>query len=218
MFVGKRMARGLIMVTGDTSILKVKDLLEKHNIDQLPVVDGKKLVGIITDRDIRVNLPSPASTLSVHELNYLLSEMKTEDVMTRKVFTTTPGTTIEKAARLINNKHVNSLPVVAGDELVGLITTCDLLDVLLEFMGVHGDEPSGRVELRLSSNIGEIAKVASIINDMGMRIVSLVSTIDKDDSNVRPTLVRVDTDNTSELCRVLEDAGYTVIDEYRVEK
>jgi adenylylsulfate kinase-like enzyme len=74
------------------------------------------------------------------------------------------------------------------------------------------------VELRLSSNIGEIAKVASIINDMGMRIVSLVSTIDKDDSNVRTTLVRVDTDNTSELCRVLEDAGYTVIDEYRVEK
>ncbi len=217
MFVGKKMARDLITITGDTSILKVKNLLKQYKIDQLPVVDGKKLVGIITDRDIRVNLPSPANTLSVHELNYLLSEMKTEDVMTKKVFTTTPGTTIEEAARLINEKHVNSLPVVAGDELVGLITTCDLLNILLEFMGVHS-APSGRVELRLSSNIGEIAKIANIINDMGLKIVSLVSTIDKDDSDVRPTLVRVDTDNTGELCRILEDAGHTVIDEYRVEK
>jgi acetoin utilization protein AcuB len=181
------------------------------------VVEGKKLVGIITDRDIRANLPSPASTLSVHELNYLLSEMKTESAMTKKVFTTTPGTTIEEAARLINEKHVNSLPVVAGDELVGLITTCDLLNVLLELMGVHGT-PSDRVELKLSSNIGEIAKIAKIINDMGLKIVSMVSTIDKDNSGVRPTLVRVDTNDTSELCSVLEAAGYTVIDEYRVEK
>ena len=66
MFVGKKMARDLITITGDTSILKVKNLLKQHKIDQLPVGDGKKLVGIITDRDIRVNLPSPASTLSVH--------------------------------------------------------------------------------------------------------------------------------------------------------
>ena len=217
MFVGKKMTRNLVTVTGDTSILKVKNLLKQHNIDQLPVVEGRKLIGIITDRDIRANSPSPASTLSVHELNYLLSNMKAADAMTRKVFTTTPGATIEEAARLINDKRVNSLPVVAGEELVGLITTCDLLNVLLDFMGVQS-APSGRVELRLSSNIGEIAKIASIINDMGLRIVSLVSTIDKDDSDVRPTLVRVSTDNTDELCRVLEDAGYTVVNEYKMEK
>ncbi len=217
MFVGKKMTRNLVTVTGDTSILKVKNLLKQHNIDQLPVVEGRKLIGIITDRDIRANSPSPASTLSVHELNYLLSNMKAADAMTRKVFTTTPGATIEEAARLINDKRVNSLPVVAGEELVGLITTCDLLNVLLDFMGVQS-APSGRVELRLSSNIGEIAKIASIINDMGLRIVSLVSTIDKDDSDVRPTLVRVSTDNTDELCGVLEDAGYTVVNEYKMEK
>ena len=178
MFVGKRMTRDLVTVTPDTSILKVKNVLKEHNIDQIPVVEGKKLVGIITDRDIRDNSPSSASTLSVHELNYLLSEMKASDAMTKKVFTTTPGTTVEEAARLINDKHVNSLPVVIGDELIGLITTCDLLGVLLDFMGIH-NTPTRRVELRLSSNIGEIAKVANIINDMGMRIVSILSTIDR---------------------------------------
>jgi len=217
MFVGKRMSRNLITVTPDTSILKVKNLLKEHDIDQLPVAEGKKLVGIITDRDIRDNSPSPASTLSIHELNYLLSEMKTEKVMTKKVFTTTPGTTIEEAARLINEKHVNSLPVVAGDELVGLITTCDLLNVLLDFMGVH-NTPSCRVELKLSSNTGEIAKVASIINDMGLTIVSIISTIDEDNHAVRSTLVRVNTDNIDDLHKALEDTGYTIIDDYRVEK
>ncbi|MEA3486231.1 MAG: CBS and ACT domain-containing protein [Thermodesulfobacteriota bacterium] len=218
MFVGKRMTRELVTVTGDTSILKVKKLLKERNVSQIPVVEGKKLIGIIADRDIRDNSPSPANTLSVHELSYLLSEMKTEDVMTREVFTVTPGTTVEMAAKLINDKNINSLPVVIGDELVGLITTCDLLNVLLDFMGVH-NTPTCRVELRLSSNIGEIAKVANIINDMGLRIVSILSTIDKDDSNVRPTLVRVGTYNTDELCRVLNEAGYSIIvDEDRVEE
>ncbi len=213
MFVGTRMTRDLVTVTGDTSILKVKKLLTEYNISQIPVVSGKDLIGIIADRDIRDNSPSPANTLSVHELNYLLSEMKAKDVMTKEVLTVTPGTTIEMAAKLINEKKINSLPVVKGTELVGLITTCDLLNVLLDFMGVR-DTQTCRVALKLSSNIGEIAKVAKIINDMGLRIVSILSTIDKDDSTVRSTLVRVGTYNTDELCRVLNEAGYaTIIDE-----
>ena len=106
---------------------------------------------------------------------------------------------------------------MAGDELVCLITTCDLLNVLLDFMGVHST-PSCCVELKLSSNMGEIAKVASIINDMGLKIVSIISTIDKDNSGVRSTLVLVNTDNIDDLHKALEDTGYTIIDEYRVEK
>ncbi len=78
MYVGRRMTRNLITVTGDTNILKVKNLLKQYSIDQVPVVEGKRIVGIITDKDIRRFTASPASTLSVHELNYLLSEMRAE--------------------------------------------------------------------------------------------------------------------------------------------
>jgi acetoin utilization protein AcuB len=216
MFVGRRMTRNLITANKDTSILKVKNLLKEHNIDQVPVVDGKTLVGIITDRDIRENSASPASTLSVHELNYLLSEMKAEEIMTRGVFTVTAATTIEEAARLINEKRVNSLPVVAGDELVGIITTCDLLNVLLDFMGV--DMPSSRVELTLSTNIGEIAKAAGIINNMGLTILSIMSTIDRDTHDSRTTLIRVNTDNSEALRKELENAGYKVTNGYQVIK
>lgn len=216
MFVGKRMTRNLITVDRKTSILKARNLLREHNIDQLPVVDGKKLVGIITDSDIRENSASPATTLSIHELNYLLSQMKVEDVMTKSVFTVTPGTPIEEAALIINEKRVNSLPVVAGDELVGIITTCDLLYVLVDFMGVG--MPSSRIEMKLSSNMGEIGKVAGIVNSKGRTILSIISTIDRKSPGSRTTLIRVDTENPEELCKELETAGYQCTSEYRIIK
>jgi acetoin utilization protein AcuB len=216
MFVGRRMTRNLITVTPDTSILKVKNLLNQYNIDQVPVVEGKNLVGVVTDRDIRENSASPASTLSIHELNYLLSEMKVGEIMTKKLYTVSPGTTIEDAVSLINEKRVNALPVVVGRELVGIITTCDMLNVLLEVMGVG--TPSVRVELTLSSSMGEIRKIAGIVNDMGLRIISIVSTISREKENTRTTVIRVNANDSVELCRRFEEAGYAVTTDYRVEK
>ena len=216
MFVGRRMARNLITVTPDTSILKVKNILKQYAVDQVPVVEGKKLVGIITDRNIRENSASPASTLSVHEINYLLSEMKAREIMTKKLHTVSPGTTIEAAAKLINEKHVNSLPVVVNDELVGIITTCDMLNVLLEFMGM--DTPSSRIELALSIDMGEIEKISSIINSMGLTIMSIVSAISSEKSDMRTTVIRVNTDDVTDLCKVFKESGYNVTTEYKVDK
>lgn len=215
MFVGRRMTRNLITATPDTSILKVKNILKEYNIDQIPVVEGRKLVGIITDKDIRDNSASPASTLSIHELNYLLSEMKVREIMTKKLYTVSPGTTIEEATKLINEKRVNSLPVVVGDELFGIITTCDLLNVLLDFMGM--DTPSSRVELMLSSDMGEIAKIAGIINKLGLTIMSIVSTTNREKGDTRIAVIRVNTDDITELSKVFEESGYKMTMEYKVE-
>jgi acetoin utilization protein AcuB len=213
MFVGRRMTRNLITVTPDTSILKVKNLLKQYNIDQVPVVEGKKLLGIITDKDIRENSASPASTLSVHELNYLLSEMKGAEIMTKKLYTVTPGTTIEDAVRLINEKRVNSLPVVVNGDLVGIITTCDMLNVLLEFMGIG--TTSSRVELTLTIEQGQIRKIAEIVNRLGLMIVSIMSTIK---GEKRFVILRVNTDNSTALCEAFEKEGFICSTEYRVEK
>jgi len=216
MFVGRRMTRNLITVTPDTSILKTKNLLKEYSIDQIPVVEGRKLVGIITDKDIRDNSASPASTLSIHELNYLLSEMKVREIMTKKLYTVSPGTTIEEATKLINEKRVNSLPVVVGDELFGIITTCDLLNVLLDFMGM--DTPSSRVELMLSNDMGEIAKIAGIINKLGLTIMSIVSTTNREKGDTRIAVIRVNTDDITELSKVFEESGYKMTMEYKIEQ
>ena len=212
MFVGRRMTRNVITVSRDSSVLRVRNLLREKNINQVPVVEGKKVVGVITDGDIRENSASPASTLSIHELNYLLSEMKAGDIMTRNPATVSPETPVEEAARILNERKIGCLPVVKNDELVGIITTCDMLNVLLEVMGVG--TPSSRIELSIASDMGEICNIAGIVKGLGLSIISMVSTLNRNDPETRFSVLRVNTDNILELCKALRSAGYKVTTRY----
>ncbi len=212
MFVGRRMTRNVVTVTRDTSILAVRNTLHEHQFNQVPVVDGRKVVGIITDGDIRENSASPASTLSVHELNYLLSEMKAGDIMTKDPITVTPETPIEEATEIINRRNIGSLPVVSKGELVGIITTSDLLNVLLEVMGMG--TPSSRIELAIPSDMGELEKIAGIVKARGLQIISMVSSVSKDDPANRLAVIRVNTEDVRDLCKALREAGYRVTTRY----
>jgi acetoin utilization protein AcuB len=212
MFVGRRMTRNVITVSRDSSVLRVRNLLREKNINQVPVVEGKKVVGVITDGDIRENSASPASTLSIHELNYLLSEMKAGDIMTRNPATVSPETPVEEAARTLNERKIGCLPVVKNDELVGIITTCDMLNVLLEVMGVG--TPSSRIELSIASDMGEICNIAGIVKGLGLSIISMVSTLNRNDPATRFSVLRVNTDDIRELCKALRSAGYKVTTRY----
>jgi acetoin utilization protein AcuB len=212
MFVGRRMTRNVVTVTKDTSVLHARNLLHDKDVNQVPVVDGKKVIGVITDGDIRENSASPASTLSVHELNYLLSEMKAGDIMTRNPLTVSPESPIEEAAKILNENNIGCLPVVKNDELVGIITTCDMLNVLLEVMGVG--TPSSRIELSIPSDMGEICNIAGIVKDLGLSIISMVSTVNRNDPATRFSVLRVNSDDIRELCKTLRNAGYRVTTRY----
>ncbi|HEX9156958.1 MAG TPA: CBS and ACT domain-containing protein [Syntrophales bacterium] len=212
MYVGRRMTRNVITVAKDASVLHVRNLLREKDINQVPVVDGKKVIGVITDGDIRENSASPASTLSVHELNYLLSEMKAGDIMTRNPVTVSPETPVEEAAKVLNEKGIGCLPVVSNDELVGIITTCDMLNVLLEVMGVG--TPSSRIELSIPGDMGEICNIAGIVKGLGLSIISMVSTLNQNDPATRLTVLRVNTDDVRELCKAMRSAGYKVTTNY----
>jgi acetoin utilization protein AcuB len=212
MYVGRRMTRNVVTVAKDASVLHVRNLLREKDINQVPVVDGKKVIGVITDGDIRENSASPASTLSVHELNYLLSEMKAGDIMTRNPVTVSPETPIEEAAKILNEKGIGCLPVVSNDELVGIITTSDMLNVLLEVMGVG--TPSSRIELSIPGDMGEICNIAGIVKGLGLSIISMVSTLNQNDPATRLSVLRVNTDDIRELCKALRGAGYKVTTNY----
>ncbi len=212
MFVGRRMTRNVVTVTKDTSVLHARNLLHDKDVNQVPVVDGKKVIGVITDGDIRENSASPASTLSVHELNYLLSEMKAGDIMTRNPLTVSPESPIEEAAKILNENNIGCLPVVKNDEMVGIITTSDMLNVLLEVMGVG--TPSSRIELSIPSDMGEICNIAGIVKDLGLSIISMVSTVNRNDPATRFSVLRVNTDDIRELCKTLRNAGYKVTTRY----
>ena len=132
MLVKNRMKRDPVTVMKDDSFRYALKLIRKEGIRHLPVLDGKKLVGIITDRDLRQAAPSPATTLEVHELNYLLERLKIEVIMTKKVITVTPQTSLQEAAKLLFAHKIGCLPVVENQELVGIITEGDILRAYLE--------------------------------------------------------------------------------------
>jgi acetoin utilization protein AcuB len=111
----------------DTPVLDARQIMLGKRIRHLLVTDGPKLLGIVTDRDIRLNLPSPATSLSVWEINYLLARLTVASVMTKALVTVSPGADPRNAAVLMLDHRIGALPVVDGGELVGIITETDLL-------------------------------------------------------------------------------------------
>lgn len=111
----------------DTSVIEARQLMVAKRIRHLLVTDGSKLVGIVTDRDIRLNLPSPATSLSVWEMNYLLARLTVGSVMTKALVTVSPERDCRDAAVLMLDHRIGALPVVDGGQLVGIVTETDLL-------------------------------------------------------------------------------------------
>ena len=159
MLVKERMKRDPVTVKKGDSFRYALKLIRKEGIRHLPVLDGKQLVGIITDRDLRQAAPSPATTLEVHELNYLLERLSVETIMTRSVITVTPETDLLEAAKLLMAHKIGCLPVVEQGELLGIITEGDLLRALVELQEQsQGPHP---VELVVEDRPGTFEAVAT---------------------------------------------------------
>jgi acetoin utilization protein AcuB len=121
------MTTGPITVPGDMPVLDARQLMLKHRIRHLLVTDGRKLLGIVTDRDIRLNLPSPATSLSVWEVNYLLARLTVDSVMTRTVITVDSERDAVEAAALMLDHKIGALPVIDNGIMVGIVTETDVL-------------------------------------------------------------------------------------------
>jgi acetoin utilization protein AcuB len=127
MLVRELMTRDPLTVSIDAPVLEARRLMTEHRIRHLLVTDGERLAGIVTDRDIRLNMPSPATSLSVWEINYLLARMTVEAVMTRAVITVAPERDVVAAARIMLDHKIGALPVVDKGAVVGIVTETDML-------------------------------------------------------------------------------------------
>jgi acetoin utilization protein AcuB len=132
MRVNDLMSRIVISTSGVTPVLEARALMQKEHIRHLLVVDEGRLQGIVTDRDIRLNMASPASSLSVWELNHLLARLTVETVMTRSVIAIDPARDAREAARIMIDHKIGALPVLEGERLVGIITETDLLRAFVD--------------------------------------------------------------------------------------
>jgi acetoin utilization protein AcuB len=142
MLVRDKMTRDVITISPDQSLWMAKERLRKHSLRRLPVVQDGTLVGIVTDRDVRQAWASPTTSLSIHELLYLLDRVSVQEVMTPQPFTVTPQTPLRQAARLLHDHRIGGLPVVEGGALVGIITETDLLGAFIDMFEPDNDAPA----------------------------------------------------------------------------
>ncbi|MCJ2166027.1 MULTISPECIES: CBS and ACT domain-containing protein [unclassified Pseudodesulfovibrio] len=175
MLIANWMTTDVVTITPDRSMMKASKVMKDKNISRVPVVDEDgKILGIISDRDIKDASPSKATTLDMHELYYLLSEIKIKDIMTKKVVTIRQDETVEKAAVLMLEGHFGGLPVLDDDNrVVGIITDSDIFKVLVEISGVY--EGGAQVCLTLSTAAGSLSPVLDFLKEHGARIMNIMT-------------------------------------------
>jgi acetoin utilization protein AcuB len=181
MLIGERMSHPIISIAPDMPVHDALDMFKRERIRRAPVVKEGKLVGIVSDKDLLNASPSPASSLSIWEMNYLLSKITVSEVMTKKVRTVTEDTPIEEAARIMADNKIGGLPVLRDGHVVGIITETDLFKIFLEFMGAR--EKGVRVTALIDEKPGQLARITNAIADLGGNFIAFGQFTGEDPSN-----------------------------------
>jgi len=209
MLVGERMTHPVVFVSPEMSIQDALQLMRRENIRRTPVVEGGKLVGIVSDKDLLNASPSDATSLSVWELNYLLSKITIREVMTGAVITVTEDTPIEEAARIMSDNKIGGLPVVRDGSVVGIITETDLFHLLLELTGAR--EFGVRATFLLQDKPGELANVTNAIAESGGNVIA-IGTFSGDDQATREIMMKISGVDDKTIKAILEKFAAKVKD------
>jgi acetoin utilization protein AcuB len=194
-FMREKIQRNPVTISPDASFFEARNLIHEKGVRHVPVMDKNgKLVGIVTDRDIREAAPSDATLLSVQELNYLLGKLKVSAFMTprEKLITITPDTIIEEAVQLMYDHRIGCLPVMEGDKLYGIFTETDALAHLVDVFGLK--MKGTRLSVALEDKPGKMLGILEVMRNHNVNIISIIKTEDYED-----------------IVKDLEKAGYEVL-------
>ncbi len=209
LLVRDSMSREVIAISPETTAAEALTVCQERRIRHLPVIDGDSLVGIVSDRDLRSATP----VLGDPDRAAALGRIRASEVMTREPVTAHPDDPIETAANTMRERWIGCLPVVEDDELVGIITSSDVMEALVYLVGAH--EPGSRFEVVVPDWPGTLAGAAGIFGELGINIVSVAMGARReempDGSPGRAVVFRVDTVNPGGAAEVLEQAGYRVL-------
>ena len=211
MFVAERMTKHPVTMTSDATVGEVDRVMKKNKFHRMIIVDGGKLVGYLSDRDVMRVAPSPATSLSKFEIRSLLDKLKVKDIMQKKVVTVSENATIEEAALIMYNNKVGGLPVISEvGAVVGIITATDILKTFVNVMGL----PQGgktRITLDVKNKVGVMAEVTKIFSDNGINIDSMITC--RQDSDSYEIVVRIDAHQEllEKIKNQLESRGHKII-------
>jgi acetoin utilization protein AcuB len=210
MLVGERMTRNPVTILDTASIDDGIHLMRERKVRRLPVLDESgKMVGIVSDKDLLHAAPSPATSLSVYELHYLLAKLTIRQVMSSPVISVGPDTPLEEAARVMADNKIGGLPVSDGDTLVGIITETDVFKILVELLGAR--TPGQRVTIRVTEGKGVLARLTQSLSELGANIVSVVTYAGANASE-RLIMVKLSDADSAAVRAALAGLGVEVVD------
>ena len=190
MLIKDWMTKDPITITEDTSMIKAIHLMKERRFRRLPVVTSGRLVGMVTDRDLKEAAPSKATTLDVHELYYLLAELQVKEIMSHNPLSVSQDDTVEHAAQIMLDHTISGLPVVdANGKVVGIITQSDVFRAFMHITGVL--QGGVQFALRLEDRPGLIKEVVDLLRARGARFVSLMSSYATAKEGFRDVYIRV---------------------------
>ena len=203
------MTKDPITVTPDTLAVEAQKIMKDNKFRRLPVVEKGKLVGIVTFRNLIEAAPSPATTLSIHELNYLIMRMKVKDLMKKNVVTLSPEDTVIDAIALGTKKDIGGFPVVDDKgRVVGIVTESQIGRALMNLFGSNIEKEIISLE-NVDLQPGTIGSLTSLIEKLGVMILSIFSLPKRTTDLVR-VFIRIRSEKKDEVVAVLKKAGYEI--------
>jgi acetoin utilization protein AcuB len=210
MLVGRWMTRDPKTISPDVSVAEATERMQRERVRRYPVVDDNhKLIGLVSLDDLLRASPSPATSLNIWEISYLLSQVKVRDVMTKEVITVTEDTPLEQAAKIMLEKKIGGLPVVSADQLVGIITESDIFRIFVELLGAL--EPGIRLTVLAPYFKGSLAQISNAITLRG-GLITAFNVFRGDDTTSWGAHIKVSEISREELLKAVQPLVCEIID------
>ncbi|MFB0532606.1 MAG: CBS and ACT domain-containing protein [Desulfatiglandales bacterium] len=202
------MSTNVVAVDEKTSIHDARKIMEAHKIRRLPVMKRDKLVGLVTKHMLLEASPSPATSLSIHELHYLLAKMTVKDIMVKRPHTISPDMPVEEALQLGQEMGYGAFPVVEDGRLVGIATESDIVRIMTRVLGLR--EKGKRVDIKASKEFGNMQRIMKVLDKNKTVLLSLVTLPPESEEEDWLIVLRLKSEDTEPIVKELQSSGFNV--------
>ena len=202
------MSTNVVTVDENTSIHDAKRIMDAHKIRRLPVMKKDKLVGLVTKHMLLEASPSPATSLSIHELHYLLAKMTVKDIMVKKPYTISPDMPAEEALQLGQEMGYGAFPVMEGGRLVGMVTESDIVRLMTRVLGVRGQ--GKRIDIKASKDFGNMQRIMEILDKHKTVLLSMMTLPPEHEDDDWLVVLRLQSEDAEPIATDLKSSGFNV--------
>ena len=202
------MSTNVVAVDEKTSIHDAKKIMDAHRIRRLPVMKKDKLVGLVTKHMLLEASPSPATSLSIHELQYLLAKMTVKDIMVKRPYTISPDTPAEEALQLGQEMGYGAFPVMEDGRLVGIVTESDIVRLMTRVLGVR--EKGRRIDIKATKDFGNMQRIMKILDDHKTVLLSMMTLPPEHEDEDWLVVLRLKSEDAEPIAKELKSSGFNV--------